>query len=276
MTHLYSNNAAGTLAAGITSTATSLTLNAGQAAAFPSPTSPDDFYATITDAATQSLIEIVLVTQVAGNSFTITRAQDGTTARSWNAGDIVSQRVVAAELRQWQGVVPIGGIIMWSGSVASIPENWALCNGASSTPNLENQFVVGAGGTYAPGATGGATSVTLSIAQLPAHNHGVSDPGHQHTLVDPGHNHSDAGHVHNGPSGTTFMVSGTVPLTGGGTGLYNFANNTATGNANIQASTSGLSMQVATTGITTQNTGSGSSVPTLPPYYALCYIMRVS
>lgn len=98
MTHLYANNAAGTLAAGITNVQTTLTLSAPPTQ-FPSPGAGQDFYATITDAVTQTLIEIVLVTAVAGNIFTITRGQDGTTGLSWNAGDIVSQRVVAAELR---------------------------------------------------------------------------------------------------------------------------------------------------------------------------------
>jgi hypothetical protein len=96
---LYANNAAGTLSAGITAGSTSLTLNAGQGAIFP--LSPQ-FYVTLTDAATQTLIEIVLVTAVAGDIFSITRGQDGTSALSWNAGDIVSQRTTAAELRGFE------------------------------------------------------------------------------------------------------------------------------------------------------------------------------
>jgi hypothetical protein len=99
---LYANNDAGTLAAGITNVATTLTLNAGQAALFPSPTPPQVFYVTLTDAATQSLIEIVKVTAVSGNVFSIVRAQDGTTALSWNANDIVSQRSIALEMRGWE------------------------------------------------------------------------------------------------------------------------------------------------------------------------------
>lgn len=99
---LYANNAAGTLASGITAASTSLTLNAGQAAAFPAPTPPQVFYVTLTDAATQTLIEIVKVTAVAGNIFSIVRAQDGTSALSWNAGDIVSQRAIRLEMQGWE------------------------------------------------------------------------------------------------------------------------------------------------------------------------------
>jgi len=53
--------------------------------------------------------------------------------------------------------IPAGTIAIWSGSVASIPSGWYLCNGANGTPNLRDRFVVGAGSSYAVGATGGAT-----------------------------------------------------------------------------------------------------------------------
>jgi hypothetical protein len=99
---LYANNAAGTLASGITNASTSLTLNAGQAALFPVPSSPQVFYVTLTDAATQTLIEIVKVTAVSGNIFSIVRAQDGTSALSWNANDIVSQRTIRLELQGFE------------------------------------------------------------------------------------------------------------------------------------------------------------------------------
>lgn len=98
---LYANNAAGTLAAGITNVATTLTLNAPPTA-FPVPVPPQVFYVTLTDAATQTLIEIVKVTAVAGNIFSIVRGQDGTTPLSWNTNDIVSQRTIALELRNFQ------------------------------------------------------------------------------------------------------------------------------------------------------------------------------
>jgi hypothetical protein len=99
---LYANNAAGTLASAITNTATSLTLNAGQATLFPALTPPQIFYATLTDAATQTLIEIVKVTAVSGNIFSIVRAQDGTPALSWNANDIVSLRTIRLELQGFE------------------------------------------------------------------------------------------------------------------------------------------------------------------------------
>ena len=60
------------------------------------------------------------------------------------------------------GITPIGGIIMWSGTIASIPSGWALCNGASGTPNLLNRFIIGAN-TDTPG--GAYTSITGSNTQ---------------------------------------------------------------------------------------------------------------
>ncbi len=46
------------------------------------------------------------------------------------------------------GTIPIGGIILWSGSTGTIPTGWALCNGSNGTPNLQDRFVVGAGSGY--------------------------------------------------------------------------------------------------------------------------------
>lgn len=54
--------------------------------------------------------------------------------------------------------VPTGAILMWSGSIGSIPAGYVLCNGSNGTPDLRDRFVVGAGNTYAVGNTGGFTS----------------------------------------------------------------------------------------------------------------------
>jgi hypothetical protein len=59
-------------------------------------------------------------------------------------------------------IIPTGVIVMWSGTVASIPAGWALCNGTNGTPDLRDRFIVGAGNTYTPGNTGGAVNKTTS------------------------------------------------------------------------------------------------------------------
>ena len=58
--------------------------------------------------------------------------------------------------------VPSGGIIMWSGSISSVPSGYYLCDGSNGTPNLKDSFVVGAGNTYSVGNTGGFTSSVTS------------------------------------------------------------------------------------------------------------------
>ena len=54
--------------------------------------------------------------------------------------------------------VPAGVIVMWSGSTASIPSGWALCDGNNGTPGLQDRFIVAAGGSYGVGATGGQST----------------------------------------------------------------------------------------------------------------------
>lgn len=54
--------------------------------------------------------------------------------------------------------VPTGAIIMWSGSIGSIPSGYVICDGTNGTPDLRDRFVVGAGNSYAVGNIGGFTS----------------------------------------------------------------------------------------------------------------------
>lgn len=68
--------------------------------------------------------------------------------------------------------LPIGTILIWHGSVATIPAGFVLCDGTNGTPDLRDKFVIGAGGSLAPGATGGTET----------HTHTVTTIGHFHTL----------------------------------------------------------------------------------------------
>ena len=96
----------------------------------------------------------------------------GASLTSINASNIGSGTVDDARLTN-SSLFVTGMIMLWYGSVASIPSGWVLCDGNNSTPDLRNRFVVGAGtgGNYSPGDTGGANSVTLTVAQIPAHTH---------------------------------------------------------------------------------------------------------
>lgn len=80
----------------------------------------------------------------------------------------------------------VGMIILWSGSIASIPSGWALCNGSSGTPDLRDKFVVGAGSTYAVAATGGAATAQLTTNELPAHTHTFTDNGYPNAYSSAG------------------------------------------------------------------------------------------
>lgn len=95
MAVLYTNNASTTLASGITNSATSLTVATGTGALFPSLSGGDVFYATL---ASGSTYEIVKVTARSTDTFTIVRAQDGTSAAVWSTGDLVELRITKALL----------------------------------------------------------------------------------------------------------------------------------------------------------------------------------
>lgn len=68
--------------------------------------------------------------------------------------------------------LPPGVIVMWSGDVDKVPEGWALCNGNNNTPDLQDRFIAVAGRNYKVGDQEGSDSVTLTVDQMPAHNHG--------------------------------------------------------------------------------------------------------
>ena len=149
-----------------------------------------------------------------------------------------------------------GMIILWSGNTGNIPTGFVLCDGNNGTPNLTDRFVVGAGAAYGVGASGGSSSVTLSIANLPSHNHSFSATT---SNVNLSHNHAyqSANHPGSGPEQNQ---------SGGPEDRTSFNVNKTTGNAlgNHNHSVSG----------TTGSKGSGSSHENRPPYYALCYIMK--
>lgn len=153
--------------------------------------------------------------------------------------------------------VPAGVIVLWSGSEDNIPTGWTLCNGQNGAPDLRDRFVVGAGASYAVDETGGAAGVALSVAQLPAHGHGAGTLSAQEA-GDHTHEYEDAY-----PSGTWTAPSG------GNHSFYDAyrVNNKTTPSAGAHTHTvSG----------TTGATGSGAEHENRPPYYALCYIMKLA
>jgi len=92
----FANNAYSTLAASITSGATSVTLTTGEGARFPTLTGADYFYATLIDSSNN--LEIVKVTARSTDVLTIVRGSESTTARAYASGDRLEQRITAAGL----------------------------------------------------------------------------------------------------------------------------------------------------------------------------------
>ena len=133
--------------------------------------------------------------------------------------------------------IPAGVVVMWSGAQSSIPAGWVLCDGMNGTPDLRDRFVLGAGGRYGVGASGGEETHKLTSGELAAHIHQLE---YMSTMSPTGiEGHGD----YNVPS---------VPNTG---------NSTIDINYTLIESDDGISR-----GVPHNN---------MPPYYALCYIMKL-
>ena len=181
-----------------------------------------------------------------------------------NAGQVlVSQGASATPT--WGSGFPTGGIIMWSGSVGAIPSGWALCNGLSGTPDLRNRFVMGAGLTYAVNAKGGNANATL-----PSHSHTASTSvstkslsGTIKTRNGGGGRYRDSVPVTTTGVFTWKNLTGSVGNGWSGQGGGNSATITMNASHNHSSSTS------------VNSSGTSATNANLPPYYALCYIMKV-
>lgn len=149
----------------------------------------------------------------------------------------------------WGNAFVAGMIMLWSGSSATIPSGWVLCDGTNSTPDLRNRFVVGATSTYAVGATGGSAN-----AIVVSHTHTATS-----TVTDPSHNHTPQT-LGSAQAGSDNGGAPVDASTGYGTGRTSSA---------TSSSTTGITVA---TSISTE--GSSGTNANLPPYYALCYIMK--
>jgi hypothetical protein len=167
--------------------------------------------------------------------------------------------------------VPSGCIMLWSGSIASIPSGWYLCNGTNGTPNLIDRFVVAAGSNYPVGATGGnADAIVVS------HSHTASAGGqsvnHSHSGTTSSMNRNNP-HSHTGPLNSEF---GTTPnIADGGSSFDGQYYTTGSTDINHEhAFTTGGVSADHNHAITVNSTGSSGTNANMPPYYALAYIMK--
>lgn len=213
-------------------------------------------------------------------------------------------------------LVPVGGLFPWSGNSTTPSSNFVVANGQAisrtdfpvlftlyntmspvlpwgigdgtttfNVPNVNDTFIIGAGGTLSPNAagTGGAQTV------IP----GVTDPGHTHTQ-DP-HSHTDSGHTHSTPNHThTLATSGadnnklggakiiidssqnmTVSGASGGAGNDATSNTTSGGGSTSGSGSASLSSTAATensntTGLTV------NSINIMNPFVGMFWLVRAA
>jgi hypothetical protein len=143
MTILFANNASSTLAGPISSSAVTANLATGTGALFPAPTGGDYFVMTFVAASNPLVFEVVHCTARVGDTVTIVRGQEDTSAADWATNDIAAMLITAGCLEAFQQ------------SVGSLASTYGTDSGSA------NAMVVTLG--YAPPTLAGFTGIPLTI-----------------------------------------------------------------------------------------------------------------
>ena len=176
------------------------------------------------------------------------------------------------------GVVPIGGIIMWSGTIASLATdapNFKLCDGGTYsgkvTPDLRNRFVIGANADDGGNATTNIETGTYSGSNIAKQSGGFKNSvlhTHEHKYAFA---QGDGGGISNTNNGS----SGITNVTSFGGSLSELEQSGGDDGQNLQ----GFTAETQEVGVNQAGGDSNSQTgcdANLPPYFALAYIMRVS
>jgi hypothetical protein len=253
MPNLFTNNATATLPSSITSSATSITVTSGQGAAFPA-TGSGTFYATLFNSG--GTYEIIKCTGRTGDTFTVVRGQEGTSASAFASGDKMDLRITAAGLNnfpQLDGANTFTAANTFSSTVtsssATLAGSWAgtpTFSGAvvfSGTPS----FTAGAAlntGTYSGNAT---FSGNLTLSGVTAVNNQMNVAASTKVSLNSGTNLS-----HNGTNGLVDLATGDLLVrTAGGSTLFTFSNTSGnfTSLGNLVANSGSSVMTVKPTGL---------------------------
>lgn len=150
------------------------------------------------------------------------------------------------ELALASASLPSGLIAIWKGSTSTIPTGWVLCDGSNGTPDLRDKFVLGAGNSYGVGDTGGEETHTLTVDEIPNHTHDATY-NIRTTLLNPSSTKIDGAGYYSNKSEYVYSANNS-----GKHYAYEFEYNSLVSSA-----------------------GGGQAHNNMPPYYALCYIMKI-
>lgn len=205
------------------------------------------------------------------NEVRVPTAPEGTSSTVAASTEFVSSLVF--------NLIPVGSVISYAGPVS--PYGWLLCDGNSydvvtypelfdligytyggssslfKVPDLRIRVPIGVGTGYSLASLGGSATHTLTVAELPAHNHTAGS--HSHTINDPGHTHT---YADSGQAGTNFAFD------------YGQDYSITTTTKTTGSRSTGISINSSS--VTIGNTGSGQAHNIMQPYIVLNYIIKAS
>jgi hypothetical protein len=207
-------------------------------------------------------IETAVATKADLSSPGLTGVPTGPTA---TAGNNTTQLATTAHVKLAIANALGGMIVIWSGSVASIPTGWVLCDGTNGTPDLRDKFVLGAGGSAAVASSGGAVSKTTTSSG--GHSHGGATASHTLTSAQiPAHSHQ----VPQLGVGSTWGADSRWPFQGSAPG---YGRNVYSDQP-YSTFTDGGSGGGHSHGISAEAAHTHDISDVRPPFYALAFIMK--
>ncbi|MCR4559779.1 MAG: hypothetical protein K5685_06835 [Bacteroidales bacterium] len=220
--------------------------------------------------------EISTLTDKINDEITQRTAADSTEKAERTAADkTITARVDNIE----KSIVPKGVILMWSGRSDTIPAGWALCDGTCGTPNLVGRFVLGAAREVKYGEQYQVVTDSLDNTWTGIAEHSRTRGGEKEVNIYlsesnmPIHHHE----IHQ----VDFNIPAPLNKNGCPDGSADSGDGTNADNGR-GAYWRGISIETIKIGDKynrkcTEETGEGNpfKVATIPPYYALCYIMKL-